>query len=76
MLGEDVFEEKDGESFRGDGSGSLNEEGHFGETINDYEDGVETVGEWELVDEVPGERGPGSIRNGERLEVASSLVAD
>ena len=76
MLGEDVFEEKDGESFGGDGSGSLNEESHFGETVDDDKNGVKTVGKWELVDEVHGERGPGSIRDGERLEVAISLVAN
>ena len=76
MLGEDVFEEKDGESFGGDGSGSLNEESHFGETVDDDKNGFKTVGKWELVDEVHGERGPGSIRDGERLEVAISLVAN
>ena len=43
MFGEDVFEEKDGESFGGDCSGSLNEESHFGETVDDDEDRVETV---------------------------------
>ena len=42
VFGEDVFEEKDGKSFGSDRSGSLNEESHLGETVDNDMDRVKT----------------------------------
>jgi hypothetical protein len=47
---------------------------HFGESIDNGEDGVETAGYWEIDDEVAGYRFPGSRGNRERCQFSMGSV--
>ena len=62
------------ELFRCAGGDHRNEYGLFGKTVNDYQDGVEAIGDRKWFNEVHGNGFPQARRNWELLEHSIRLV--
>jgi hypothetical protein len=71
---ENVGDEEGSELGSGEGLDSWDKVSHFGETVDDHEDGVAAVGEREFDDEIHRDVGPGTVRNVERLEKTERLM--
>lgn len=63
-----------GELFRSAGDNRRNEDGLFGETVDNHQDGIKAFGVRKGFDEVHGDRIPRTRRNGELLECAVGFV--
>ena len=70
MKSDNMIEEHPSELRRGGGFGARNEMTHLGESVDEYENTIVPIRDWEIDDEIASDAFPGTGRNRKRSKLA------